>query len=120
MTRWTVACQAPLSMGSPRQKYWNGLPFPSPGDLPMSPALAGGFFTADSLGNPQRFRKVYGLAVFLLLLFFGKYSRKMVHKNLFLHISHYINAWLYPTARKSENKSLASHVYSAKNFILAD
>ena len=82
--------------------------------------MAGGFFTTDSLGNPQRFRKVYGLAVFLLLLFFGKYSRKMVHKNLFLHISHYINAWLYPTARKSENKSLASHVYSAKNFILAD
>ena len=31
---WTVACQAPLSMGFPRQKYWSGLPFPSPGDLP--------------------------------------------------------------------------------------
>ena len=33
-TPWTVACQAPLSMGVSRQKYWNGLPFPSPGDLP--------------------------------------------------------------------------------------
>ena len=31
---WTAACQAPLSMGFFRQKYWNGLPFPSPGDLP--------------------------------------------------------------------------------------
>ena len=31
---WTVACQAPLSMGFSRQEYWNGLPFPSPGDLP--------------------------------------------------------------------------------------
>ena len=31
---WTVACQAPLSMGFSRQEYWSGLPFPSPGDLP--------------------------------------------------------------------------------------
>ena len=31
---WTVACQAPLSMGLPRQEYGSGLPFPSPGDLP--------------------------------------------------------------------------------------
>ena len=31
---WTAAHQAPLSMGFPRQEYWSGLPFPSPGDLP--------------------------------------------------------------------------------------
>ena len=31
---WTVACLAPLSMGSSRQEYWRGLTFPSPGDLP--------------------------------------------------------------------------------------
>ena len=31
---WTVAHQAPLSMEFPRQEYWSGLPFPSPGDLP--------------------------------------------------------------------------------------
>ena len=42
---WTVARQAPWSMGFPRQEYWNGLPFPSPKDLPepgiepMVPAL---------------------------------------------------------------------------------
>ena len=42
---WTVACQAPLSMGFPRQEYWSGLPFPSLGNLPnpgvesASPAL---------------------------------------------------------------------------------
>ena len=42
---WTVARQAPLSMGFSRQEYWSGLPFPSPGDLPnpgikpKSPAL---------------------------------------------------------------------------------
>ena len=40
------------------QEYWNGLPFPSPGDLPdprvepTSPALAGGFFTAEPPGKP--------------------------------------------------------------------
>jgi len=33
-TPWTVARQAPLSMGFPRQEYWSGLPFPSPKDLP--------------------------------------------------------------------------------------
>ena len=54
----TVAYQAPLSMGFPKQEYWSGLPFPSPRDLPdpgiepMSPALAGGFFTTEPPGKP--------------------------------------------------------------------
>ena len=49
----TIACQAPLSMGFPRQEYWSGLTFPSPGDFPypgiepVSPALAGKFFTTE-------------------------------------------------------------------------
>ena len=53
---WTVACQAPLSMGFSRQEYWSGLHFVSPGDLPdagveaTSPALAGGFFTTEPPG----------------------------------------------------------------------
>ena len=34
LVSWTAAHQAPLSMGFFRQKYWNGLPFPIPGDLP--------------------------------------------------------------------------------------
>ena len=33
-TPWTIACQAPLSMGFSKQEHWSGLPFPSPGDLP--------------------------------------------------------------------------------------
>ena len=33
-TLWTIASQAPLSMGFPRQEYWSGLPFATPGDLP--------------------------------------------------------------------------------------
>ena len=53
VTPWTADHQAPLSMEFSRQEYWNGLPFPTPEDLPvvgiklvslMSPALAGGFF----------------------------------------------------------------------------
>ena len=40
-TPWTVARQAPLSMGFPRQEYWSGLPFLSPGDLP-DPAIEPG------------------------------------------------------------------------------
>ena len=56
-TPWTVALQAPLSMGFPRQEYWNGLPFLSPGDLPhsgiepVSPELTDGFFTAELPGK---------------------------------------------------------------------
>ena len=51
--------QAPLFMRFPRQEYLSGLPFPSPGDLPdpgikpVSPALAGGFFTTEPPGKPS-------------------------------------------------------------------
>ena len=54
---WTVARKASLSMGFSRPECWSGLPFPSPGDLPLpgvepasliSPALAGGFFTTSA------------------------------------------------------------------------
>ena len=61
-----MACQAPLSMGFSRHKYWSGLPFPSPGDLPdpgmelmflASPSVAGRFFTTkefwEASGKPR-------------------------------------------------------------------
>ena len=57
VTLWTVAHQAPLSMGFSRQEYWSGLPCPLPGDLPnswikpesfVSPAFAGRFFTTSA------------------------------------------------------------------------
>ena len=57
-TPWTRAYQAPLSMGFSRQEYRSGLPFPSPGDLPIpgikstSPALEADFFTAEPPGKP--------------------------------------------------------------------
>ena len=57
VTPWTVACQAPLSVGVSRQESWSGLPCPPPGDLPALrikltpltfPALTGGFFTPSA------------------------------------------------------------------------
>ena len=60
MTPWTVAFQAPLSMEFSRQEEWNGLPFPTPGNLPnpgielaslVSPVLASRFFTTATPGN---------------------------------------------------------------------
>ena len=59
-TPWTVAHQAPLSLGFSRQEYWSGLPFPTPGDPPdpgieptssVSPALVGGFFITEPPGK---------------------------------------------------------------------
>ena len=61
VTPWTIALQAPLSMRFSNEAYWSGLLFPPPGDPPdpgiepMSltfPALAGGFFTTETPGNP--------------------------------------------------------------------
>ena len=57
MTPWIAASQAPVSTGFPRQEYWSGLPFPSPGDLlnwgtgSAFPALAGGFFITEPPGK---------------------------------------------------------------------
>ena len=58
VTPWTVACQASLSTGFSRQAYWNGLPFPSPGDLPdtgikpMFPTLQADSLPSKAPGNP--------------------------------------------------------------------
>ena len=60
--QWTVAHQAPLPMGFPRQQYWTGLPFSHPGDFPhpginsafpASPAQAHGFFTTEPARKPM-------------------------------------------------------------------
>ena len=61
---WIIACKAPLSMGFSKQEYWSGLPLPPPGDLPdpgikpMSPTLAGIFFTAELPGKPAHPNRV--------------------------------------------------------------
>ena len=63
---WTVVCQAPLSMGFSRYKYWSGLPCPPPRGLPnprikpvslTSPALAGRFFNTSTTREAQGKRK---------------------------------------------------------------
>ena len=57
-TPWTVARQAPLSMGFPRQKYWSGFPFPplenlpDPGIKPGSPALQADSLSSEPPGKP--------------------------------------------------------------------
>ena len=59
---WTVACQAPLSMEFPRQEYWSGLPFSSPGNIPdpgikllstVSPALRTDSLPTEPSGKPH-------------------------------------------------------------------
>ena len=75
-TLWAVACQAPLSMGFPRQENWSGLPYLPPGDLPnpgiepvslASPALAGSSFTTRATWE--------ALSRSLLLLLLSRFSR---------------------------------------------
>ena len=74
VTLWTVALQAPMSMGFSRQEYWSGLPYP-PRDLPdsgiepmspMSPSLAGKFFTTSTIWElleNTSFKKTVALVV---------------------------------------------------------
>ena len=70
VTPWTVALQAPLSMEFSRQKYWSGLPFPSPENLPdpgiepTYPALTGGFFTTEPAGKPKNMRTEVNIIIF--------------------------------------------------------
>ena len=76
VTPWTVACQAPLSMGCSRQEYWSGLPFSStPGDLPdpgtepvslASPALQVDSLPDVPLGKPGKNKQEAKLAFWLL------------------------------------------------------
>ena len=81
----TVAHQAPLSMGFPRQEYWSELPFPPQGDFPnpgikpMSPvssALADGCFTTEPSGKPME-QEVASV----------KESIEMTYSNCFWHLS---------------------------------
>ena len=86
---WTIAHQVPLSVGFFRQEYWSGLPFPLPGNLPdpgiepmypVFPALAGGFSTTKSPGNPQPWCSIYQYFIplygwIMFQLFFNPFTR---------------------------------------------
>ena len=66
-TPWTIAHQAPVSMGFSRQEYWSALPFPSPGDLPnpgikpRSPALQADALTSEPPTLKKRTRQILEL-----------------------------------------------------------
>ena len=68
VTPWTAAHQSPLYVEFSKQEYWSGLPFPPAGDLPdpgikpVSPVLAGRFFTAEPPGKPHFF--IWNVSVF--------------------------------------------------------
>ena len=63
VTPWTVAHQVPLFMEIPRQKYWSGLPFPSPGNLPnpgikpRSPELQADALASETIGRGIKKKK---------------------------------------------------------------
>ena len=79
VTPWTVAHQTSLSMQFSRQEYWSEFPLPSPGDLPdpgiepMSPTLAGKFFTTEPPGKPGTMCFIYAN---LLITFLHVYHEK--------------------------------------------
>ena len=72
-TLWTVAHQAPLSMGFTRQEYWSGVPFPSPGDLPdpgiepWPPALQADALPCEPPGKPTGWHGSDQIPPFLFL-----------------------------------------------------
>ena len=78
VTPWTIDLQASLSMEFSKQEYWSRLPFPSPRDLPdpgiepkspVSPVLAGGFFTTSTIWEAYRFLIISFLSFGNVLLF---------------------------------------------------
>ena len=86
-TLWTVASQAPLSMGFPRQEYSSGLQFPAPGDLPnlgielvspVSPELAGGFFTTEPPGKPSYPNRILVLFLNIFCSEMTKYEQLLI------------------------------------------
>ena len=92
VTVWTVACQAPLSMGFPRQEYWSGLLCPPPETLPypgikasslMSPVLANQFFPTSATWKAQLcpgIRQLSSVATFAL----GLHRKKLIFEPCYI------------------------------------
>ena len=114
-TPWTIVCQAPLSMGFPRQEYWSKFPFPSPRDFPnpgIEPHVsytAGRFFTAEPWGTPMKkcsssyFLCINFFQLFLFFLFISFLSASsmsyvlpskfFIHSSFQKHCMHNICYW---------------------------
>ena len=104
VTLWTVVCQAPLSIGFPRQEYWSGQSFPSPEDLsdpgikPMSPALQNSLLL-NHQGSPNlKLDKHFFGEDGLLLLISYKFWNIFIEIEFIYHTIHpfkvYINGFL--------------------------
>ena len=111
VTPWTMARHAPLPTGFSRQKYWSGLPFPSPGDLSnpviesRSPVLQADSLPAESPGKPKNTGVV---SLSLLGVFPTQESRRgLLHcRRILYQLSHNesprILAWVaFPFSRGS-------------------
>ena len=95
-TSWTVAHQAPLSLGFFGQQYWSGLPFPTPGDLPnpgikpVYPALAGEFFTTEPPG--KLYISVSMVYHRILTIVSKLYSRTLLLSILYVTVLHLLTS----------------------------
>ena len=112
------SCQAPLSMGFPRQEYWCGLPFPSPGDLPdlgiesMSPALQVDSLPLSHLGSPVLASLGFGFSLPAasfcftscdILLFSAEYEYSILPVQA--HLAIYRGSCLWNLYTSSDNRS---------------
>ena len=86
-TPWTVASQAPLSVGFSQHEYWSGLPFPTPGDLP-NPGIKSGSpgLQADSLSTEAPGKPVY------------KSAHVYIHPFIYISIDVYFLLWTMASA----------------------
>ena len=110
---WTVACQAPLSMGFSRWEYWNGLPFPSPEDLPNpgikpgSPALQADSLLTELWGKPLGHRLA------------GKRRRKerQLNGSAFQEFRGFDKEWRWEGLGREENIEEERWLTSAFNYL---
>ena len=77
--RWSVVCQAPLSTGFSRQKYWSGLPFPPPGDLP-DPGIEPSSPTSTIENNACCGLVIYGLYFVEVGPLYPRFLESFYHK----------------------------------------
>ena len=108
---WTIARQAPLSMGFSRQEYWSGLPCPPPGALPdsgigptslMSPALVGRFFINSITWEAQ-----YCVCVYI-------YIYTYIHT--YIYTCHLINMYQEPLGAGDGQDSFSDIGRSVKSY----
>ena len=114
-TPWTIAHQAPLSMGFARQEYWSGLPFPSPGDRPnpgidpRSPALRADALTSEPPGKHY--------TVFVLYFLFPDSHQNFLH-HFFLCFFVSLSLIYYFSSEFTKLKCLHYHHFKSSSYLL--